>query len=716
MPNKAWSIALLCFTLFSGLLIPIRSNAQDVIFDSIKSTIFKAEEDSTRIRLILLELDKYLSKSPKLALKFSDEAEAMAIKNKWINKKAQTLLLRSRIYARKGVLDSSLLYGQEALLVFQNLRDLNGEFQARANLGSCYFAAEDFKNAIEKFLWALELEKELEEKKFLSSVYGSLGLAYQYTGSFQKALSNHLIGLKLREKLSDKMGIAASHDNLGINYFELGDYETALQHYNLALDIYKELNDSTQMLRRRYSIGGAFYGKGEYDLALEYLNGALSLAKRIKKTSIEISCYQVIGLVHVKREEFLKAEKLFQKAESIFPENGSDRMLIYLKTNIAVLYLNWGTKVNKDRLIHLRKAKSVANETFDLTEKSGILQLKKKAIEVLYKANEELGDYKEALEYMKNYVDLKDSLLSQEKQKDMLALEAKYETEKKDLKIDILSKDAELSNLVLAKTKESQARQQNIIYSLLAAAVGLLILGLLIFRLYKQKQKNNSKLVEQYSIILSQKEENEILLKEIHHRVKNNLQIISSLLDLQSRGANDENTKMAVNDGQNRVRAMSLIHEMLYQNENMAEIDIKKYVGQLFSQIISINSDLGSKKIEQQIEIPDNLNLDIDTAIPLGLILTELLTNSFKYAFEDVQKGFISVELKKEGAAKYIMQVSDNGCGLPEDFQLNKTKTLGLRLVKTLSKQLKGKVDYSFEKGAKFVLKFQSVPKSEVNG
>ncbi len=716
MRSRSRSLPLLFFVLLINLLSPPNLIGQNAIFDSLKSKINSFPQDSTRIRNYFDEIENNVVANPEVALKLSKEAGALALKNKWITKKARALFLRSRIYASKGDVDSSLLYGEEALINFQYLKEINWEFQARANLGNCYFAAEDFKKAIEKFLWALELESEISKKDYLSSVYGSLGLAYQYTGSFEKALENHLKGLKFREQFADQIGIAASHDNLGINYFELGDYEKALEHYNLGLEIYRELNDSTQMLRRTYSIGGAFYGKREYDLALDYLNEALNLAIKAKNTGVEISCYQVIGLVHIKKEEFFEAEKLLKRAEAIFPENGSERMLVYLKTNLSVLYLNWGTKVQKNRVIHLQKAKNIALETLKLTQEFNFLQLSKKAVEVLYKSNEELGNYKQALTYMKNYVEIKDSLLNEDKQKDMLALEAKYETEKKDLKIDLLNKDAELANLTLAKNEENQKRQQNIIYSLIGAANVFLIIGILIFRLYKQKQRNNGKLREQYAIILSQKEENEILLKEIHHRVKNNLQIISSLLDLQSRGANDEGTKMAVNDGQNRVRAMSLIHEMLYQNENMAEIDIKKYVGQLFNQIISINSVLGSKEVEQKIEIPDDLILDIDTAIPLGLILTELITNSFKYAFDNVDKGIISIHLKRESNRNYELQVFDNGQGLPDNFQISKTKTLGLRLVRTLSKQLKGKVDYSFEKGAKFVLNFQSVPKSEIHG
>lgn len=694
----------LLIILFFIILKPIYGQNHVRTLDSLKSQINSLESDSTRFRVLVQTINKNLEPNPEIALSLSFEAENLALKNKWKDKNADSQILISRAYSVKSQFDSSLIYAEKAIINFKSLNNKNGVFRALANEARSYFVAEDFKRAIEKYLIALELENEVTENNSLASVYGNIGLGYQYTGSYHKALEYHLKGLKLRELYSKKHAVAGSHDNLGINYFELGEYEKALEHYNLALDIYKENHDTTNMLRRQYAIGGAFYGKGEYKVALDYLNGALTLAIKTKRIGIQITCYQVIGLIHIKKDEFEKAQEVLRKAESIFPAQGPDRILVYIKSNLAVLYLNWGTKREKNKNNHLKLAKSLSQETLELTEKLGFLQLSKKSMEVLYKASEELGEYKQAMDFVKKYIVLNDSLLNSEKQKEMVAVEAKYETEKKDLKIDLLSKDAELANLTLSKNKESHKRQQYIIYSLFGAALLVTFVGLIVFRLYKQKQKINSKLEEQYKIIFSQKEENETLLKEIHHRVKNNLQVISSLLDLQSDNISDQAALSAVEDGQSRVKAMALIHQNLYQNKSAGSISFRDYCGQLTKQLAAVYSF--GKKIEVIVEIGE-VSLDIDTAIPLGLILNELVSNSYKHAFEEEMDGEIKIRLEILNEGEYCLIIKDNGPGLEDDFNISKTKSLGLRLVHRLSRQLYGKVEYIKDNGANFQVYFK---------
>lgn len=708
MPKKP----LVKFILLLGIFI-IQLNtvkAQNSKLDSLISGLLIESHDSILFRKYFSAIVENSKDKPMIALKLCSLAENLALKNKWEDKNASILVQKSSVYSFKGKIDSSLIYSDEAIKIYKKLKDINGEFAALSNRARCYFQVEDFKMAILELTNALKLENKVSDKQKVGGAYSDLGLAYQYTNDFQKALENNLIGLKIREKHSPRSSLAKSHDNLGIIYFELGDFSKAIEHYNLGLEIYQEMGDTSNMLRRNYAIGGAFYGKGEYETALDYLNGALSLAKETNRLGIQINSYQVIGLIHIKKDEFLKAQDVLQRAESIFPADGPKRMLVFLKSNLSVLYLNWGTKVKKDRVKHLNLAIKTSLEALEITEDLGLLSLGKKSKEVLYKAYEELGNNEKAMFYVKGFIVLKDSILNEQKQKEILALEAKFETEKKDLKIDLLNKDAELANLTLAQNEESQKSQQFIIYMLLGSAIIAVLIGLLIFRLYKQKQKTNLKLSEQYAIILKQKDENEALLKEIHHRVKNNLQIISSLLDLQSRGIEDQKTKLAVSDGQNRVQAMSLIHEMLYQNENMSKINIQNYISKLYDQILSINS-LGKKPIERKINISKDFLLDIDTAIPLGLILTELLTNAFKYAFKDLEEGSISIKITEDKNRVFRMEVADSGLGLPEDFQFQKAKSLGLRLVRNLSKQINGTVDYAFDNGSKFTVNFQSDPK-----
>jgi len=204
---------------------------------------------------------------------------------------------------------------------------------------------------------------------------------------------------------------------------------------------------------------------------------------------------------------------------------------------------------------------------------------------------------------------------------------------------------------------------------------------------------------EQSALLL----EKDVLMKEIHHRVKNNLQVISGLLELQSKVLNDETAKDALREGRNRVRSIALIHQNLYQFENLSTIELKRFVNDLCRQVESVFQKQNPVAIN--ITVPD-LHLDIDTAVPLGLIMNELLSNSFKYAFNDVTEGEINLGIRSVTEGKYELLYSDNGPGLPADFNIAKASTLGIQLIYDLSRQIGGNVKYENKNGASFTINF----------
>lgn len=180
--------------------------------------------------------------------------------------------------------------------------------------------------------------------------------------------------------------------------------------------------------------------------------------------------------------------------------------------------------------------------------------------------------------------------------------------------------------------------------------------------------------------------EKEVLLKEIHHRVKNNLQIISSLLNLQMERLNDSYTTSVFEDSKNRVRSMALIHEKLYQSQNLARIDFAEYVANLTHYLArTYHAD----QIRLQLSL-EQVYLGIDTAVPCGLILNELVSNAFKHAFTHQQSGHVCIKLRQNEAAQVTLAVGDDGVGLPADFDSSHVDSLGLQLVHNLTKQLGG--------------------------
>jgi PAS domain S-box-containing protein len=196
--------------------------------------------------------------------------------------------------------------------------------------------------------------------------------------------------------------------------------------------------------------------------------------------------------------------------------------------------------------------------------------------------------------------------------------------------------------------------------------------------------------------------EKEILLKEIHHRVKNNLQIIISLLNLQSDYIKDEQTLKAVTDGQNRVRTMALVHEKFYQAEEVAEIDFKEYTEKLYQ-----SYGQGNERIRVMIHSDPGIAFDMDTAMPCSLLLNEIVSNSYKYAFPGDREGEICIEFRRTPDKKIRMIISDNGIGVPEGFQPEGSESLGMQLIQALSNQLDGTLTFSSStKGTRFEVEF----------
>ena len=199
--------------------------------------------------------------------------------------------------------------------------------------------------------------------------------------------------------------------------------------------------------------------------------------------------------------------------------------------------------------------------------------------------------------------------------------------------------------------------------------------------------------------------EKELLLKEIHHRVKNNLQIISSLLSLQTDNTASSDATASLKESQSRIKSMALIHEKLYRSKDLALIDFREYTESLIGSLA--HSYVVRPGVQFEVDIRD-VSLDIDNAIPCGLIINELVSNSLKYAFTAKNAGTIRVSLKKEGE-QYKLVVSDDGAGLPAGVDFRNTTSLGLQLVVTLTEQLNGTIEHPAGKGTTFIITFSGV-------
>jgi two-component sensor histidine kinase len=269
--------------------------------------------------------------------------------------------------------------------------------------------------------------------------------------------------------------------------------------------------------------------------------------------------------------------------------------------------------------------------------------------------------HEKAFSALLHYIEFyQDTLMSKIQLEEAEGLKAKYEDEKKAAQIAL---------------QEAQLGQEKLKFWTLSGVFLLaLVAGFFLFQLTRKLRKSN--------------EEKEFLIKEIHHRVKNNLQILSSLLHLQSRQIKDDSALSAVREGQNRVDAMGLIHQKLYMGDNVAKVEMKEYLQQ-FGQNLLDSFGIEDGRIQLEYVLQPTY-LDVDTAIPLGLILNELVTNALKYAFPDGRSGVIRIELWKNEQQHLCLMVSDNGVGKTNAPKDEKSTSFGSNLVQMLSKKLKG--------------------------
>ncbi|SHJ92248.1 Two-component sensor histidine kinase, contains HisKA and HATPase domains [Maribacter aquivivus] len=256
-------------------------------------------------------------------------------------------------------------------------------------------------------------------------------------------------------------------------------------------------------------------------------------------------------------------------------------------------------------------------------------------------------------------------------------------------------------------TENLVPEESSSIFSLVSILFAVFILG---NTLGKTLLKTYNSMYSSKKELSNQVHEKQNLLKEVHHRVKNNLQTVSSLLSLQSRNIEAGPMKGLLKSTQNRVIAMAMVHEMLYMRNDISHIEYKSYVQELSEYLIrSIKGN--DNNVDLIIDIPD-IKLGIDTAIPLGLLINETLTNALKYGIESDKEGAISIKLQKDAAQEncYILEIGDNGIGFPETINYKNTKSLGLKLIHNLTRQLRGTIQRDeAKKGTNYIIQFQEI-------
>ncbi len=557
-----------------------------------------------------------------------------------------------------------------------------------------------------ELLNALELYKAIGYQD-LHYIYDLLAVTCRYKGDFSKCIFYGSKAIESVEATRDTTSAMTFYSRLANMYRESGQPDKSVEWYSKALRdrVFKGDNNG-YVFRDAFFFARELIKIGRAKEALEYI---LDIHAKNKPVGVHAEACLLGSLsfcYHAMKQE-RQAEKYYAeliKLSGLLQKDNEITTDIHYELG---QYFISKTQYRK-AASHLQKALNIAEAGNSLPEAKDIHLM-------LFRADSGMGNYPSAMQHLLRYKRLNDSIFNETKSWQMEELRVQYETAKKEKDIETLNKQNQLQRIGV----EQANRTKNITL----ACVGLLVIivGLLLNR-YLLKLKTNHKLqahqkeLDQKNIFLEMLntkqhillKEKEWLVKEIHHRVKNNLQMVTSLLNSQSAYLDNDAAVLAIKVSLRRMQAMSLIHQKLYLSGNISTISMPEYIKDLLNYLHE-SFDTGNRISFQQIIEP--IDLDVSQAIPLGLIINECMMNAIKYAFPADRKGIVSINLHPLGDDHVLLNISDNGIGLPADFDVTKHNSLGIKLIQGLAKQLNGNVDIVNDNGLSVIIRFEVIIK-----
>lgn len=603
-------------------------------------------------------------------------------------------------------LDARISYYKDAIKLYKEAGLKEREAHTLYVLGDHYNVTNDFKLLTAALARSVALYDEIKVEPG-ADVYSLLGMGYNRLGDYGNALKYNLLAVKVIESLKDTIGAHGTvYNRLGLLYFYMGDQNEALKYYQKAWLIALKLTDTPTLRTLSINIAASYVTMKMPDKALAVMKEAersypsTDFTEKMWMNIFIAGCYldlkqhnaalPYIRLAHKGRDQL--PEMLQASVDDIearfYLENGEYAKSYQLYSNVIAI----GLKMKN-------------------------LNLLSSAYRDLFKADSAMGNYKEAIEHYRKYKIVNDTLFNISKARLISTLQVQFETKQKDqalkLKeqnIELLTRTSQLQRAALDKARFTR----NVIIAGAAMLVLMLGLGYNRYQLklrsnrqMKQKQDEiNEKNQSLQHLIATQNKllgEKEWLVKEIHHRVKNNLQIVMSLLNTQAAFLDDKDALNAIRESRYRMQAISLIHQKLYQSENMALIDMNTYIKDLVEYLKDGFS--GVNKIRFDLQIAP-VKLDVSQSVPIGLILNEAITNSIKYAFTG--NGVIMVSLQETGPDRLTLIIADNGVGLPvEENNQTRKLSMGMMLMETLSEQLDGTLNIQSRNGVIITVNFK---------
>jgi two-component sensor histidine kinase len=735
------------------LFLALSVQGQDITrhqADSLLRSLPKANADKAHINA-LLELALFEIHKPGELKTDLDSATAFINQAKQINNKIRSVeaygyitLIEAHLEREKGQQKEAKASVEKAIHILNNGTD-------KLQLGKAYMELSDYydyqdpdqlpqkiqfvEQAVNNFRLSGNVERTAYSLRMLGEYYSEEADSRKADNDYYTILATALEKLKLSLALyksihyADLQGIYVM---LGEVYYSQTDYGQSLNYELMALKTAEIVHDTTMQLSQiNNHIGLTLIQLREYEKAADYFKNAIKTAEKYKDNG---AIYILAGNI---ADAYIRANKPSDARtilENISKRYNEPKKNIEINSRIAGTYLTVYTLLKQYHL-----AKPYCDELLNMTNNSKITQPDLNYVHVTlikyyfalnqYSSariylikNDSLahksGDrikignnnhlwfeldtsqhhYKSAISHLLIYNKIRDSFYTVTKSRQSQQLQVQFETQKKESQIRLLNQKTNL--------EQANLEQANLVKNITIGGIVLaLVIAGLFYRQYRQKQKTNRVITQKNEMLQHLLTEKEWLLKEVHHRVKNNLHTVICLLESQAIYLENDALK-AIENSQHRIYAMSLIHQKLYQSQDIKTIDMKVYLHELIGYLGDSFGSTGLIHFQLDIE---PLKLGASQAMPLGLIINEAVTNSIKYAFPENEMRVISVQLRQSGEQIKLI-VADNGIGMHPDLNTNELNSLGIDLMRGLSRDIKGKIYFDIKNGTKITVIFDADP------
>lgn len=704
-----------------GSFYCFQSGADSKDLDSASYYLTKANTsaDQKSYRFIriqnLLSFGKYYYKKNNIAAGDSCFQKAVMISNKEGNVREEALSWkRWSMYKPLMMMNpvDRISFLGKALNLYRQLKDTLNQIYCLTQTSYIQFFIKQEARSIHSNNEALKMETQIH---FHYSHYNTdmMALAYSVLGKNSEYMNDVLASVASLDATGDSASAGFFYKRTADMYLDLvGPGEEGTLWIAKAFDAFQRVGYEDAVIRMLLTLMTYATSPLQYreyiNLSNRYLKSN-SLLSPEQKENLELAlgyCYQHLNEPILAELHFSRSEKLHLQNASTWQGsfNGFPSFLM-AKYCIETKQFERAEKI-LEPLLKSNTAQSLSKGSETYLE------------HMLFSIDSAKGNLKTALTHLSKYQRENDSSYNQHTNRRLEELQIRYETERKDKDLLLLTNKNQLQ--MISINKERQMR--NIIIGTSLVFLALLYTG------YRLKQRSNIKLQKQQAEINSQNSQLQVLLeeqkklvgekewlvKEIHHRVKNNLQIIISLLNAQSEFLENPTALNAIQESRERMQAIALIHQKLYQPDHGTMINMASYIQDMTYNLK--NSFIQTNRIHFSLHA-EPIELDVSQAVPLGLILNEAITNSIKYAFPKPATGTVTIYLTRENDCQILLRIMDNGIGLPEGFEINDQGSLGIQLIKLFSEQLEGVLKFKGEKGVEISLLFKQVnPSAEFIG